>query len=51
MTLGPAQRLEKFVPGMATKGRLSPGMDADVTVFDPGAHLLGLSAKLLSHSC
>lgn len=35
MTLGPAQRLEKFVPAMRTKGRLSPGMDADVTVFDP----------------
>ena len=36
MTLGPAQRLEKFVPAMRTKGRLSPGMDADITVFDPG---------------
>jgi dihydroorotase-like cyclic amidohydrolase len=36
MTLGPAQRLEKFVPAMRTKGRISAGMDADLTVFDPG---------------
>ena len=35
ITIGPAQRLERFVPAMRTKGRLSPGMDADVTVFDP----------------
>jgi N-acyl-D-aspartate/D-glutamate deacylase len=35
MTLGPAQRLQRFVPAMRTKGRLSPGADADITVFDP----------------
>ena len=35
MTLMPAQRLEARVPGMAQKGRLKVGADADVTVFDP----------------
>jgi dihydroorotase len=35
ITLLPAQRLEKPIPGMARKGRLQIGMDADVTVFDP----------------
>jgi N-acyl-D-aspartate/D-glutamate deacylase len=35
ITLLPAQRLEQAVPGMARKGRLQIGMDADVTVFDP----------------
>jgi hypothetical protein len=35
MTLGPAKRLEDFVPSMRTKGRLGAGMDADITVFDP----------------
>ncbi|MDX1406207.1 MAG: amidohydrolase family protein [Woeseiaceae bacterium] len=35
ITLLPAQRLEKSVPAMETKGRLQIGMDADVTVFDP----------------
>ena len=35
ITLLPAQRLEKSIPGMARKGRLQIGMDADVTVFDP----------------
>jgi len=35
ITLLPAQRLENSVPGMARKGRLQIGMDADVTVFDP----------------
>ena len=39
MTLGPAQRLERFVPAMRTKGRISAGMDADLTVFDPGNFL------------
>ncbi len=35
MTILPAQRLERFVPTLATKGRLSVGMDADITIFDP----------------
>ncbi len=35
ITLLPAQRLEKAIPGMEKKGRLQIGMDADVTVFDP----------------
>ena len=35
MTLMPAQRLEHRVPMMKTKGRLRPGADADLTIFDP----------------
>jgi N-acyl-D-aspartate/D-glutamate deacylase len=35
MTLMPAERLERRVPMMKTKGRLSPGADADLTIFDP----------------
>jgi dihydroorotase len=35
MTFLPAERLAPFVPAMARKGRLQPGADADVTVFDP----------------
>jgi dihydroorotase len=35
MTLMPAQRLERFAPEMEKKGRLRPGTNADVTVFDP----------------
>lgn len=35
ITLMPAQRLEAFVPAMKRKGRLQPGMDADIVIFDP----------------
>lgn len=35
MSLLPAQRLEKVVPGMRLKGRIKVGADADITVFDP----------------
>ncbi len=35
MTLLPARRLERWVPQMRTKGRLSVGNDADIAVFDP----------------
>ena len=34
MTIMPAQRLERWVPQMRTKGRIGAGMDADVVVFD-----------------
>lgn len=34
LSLLPAQRLEKQVPAMKNKGRLSPGSDADIVVFD-----------------
>ena len=34
MTLMPAERLQARVPAMRIKGRLRPGADADVTVFD-----------------
>jgi len=37
MTLLPAQRLEKFVPEMAQKGRVRVGADADLAVFDAAA--------------
>jgi N-acyl-D-aspartate/D-glutamate deacylase len=37
MTVQPVQRLEAGAAALKTKGRLSPGMDADVTVFDPAA--------------
>jgi len=36
MSFMPAQRLERFAPGMARKGRIREGADADITVFDPG---------------
>lgn len=35
MTLLPAQRLEGIAPAFSKKGRLQPGMDADITIFDP----------------
>ncbi len=35
ITLMPARRLEAFVPAMKRKGRLQPGMDADIVLFDP----------------
>ena len=35
MTLDPARRLEKRTPVMAHKGRLTVGVDADLTIFDP----------------
>ena len=34
MTLMPAQRLERRVRAMRTKGRLRAGADADITIFD-----------------
>ena len=33
-SLMPAQRLERRAPAFATKGRIRPGMDADIVVFD-----------------
>jgi dihydroorotase len=39
MTLMPAQRLERRAPMMMLKGRLRPGADADLTIFD-GEHVI-----------
>ncbi len=35
MTYLPAKVLQDFSPSMALKGRIRPGVDADITVFDP----------------
>ena len=35
MTLMPAQRMEAIAPAMEKKGRIQPGADADLTLFDP----------------
>ncbi|ANM32180.1 hypothetical protein ABI59_09920 [Acidobacteria bacterium Mor1] len=35
MSLFPARSLERIAPQMGRKGRLQPGMDADVVIFDP----------------
>jgi dihydroorotase len=35
MALLPAQRLEQWAPAFAAKGRIKPGADADLAIFDP----------------
>ena len=35
MTVMPAKRLEQRLPAMRNKGRVRPGADADIVVFDP----------------
>ncbi|MDI4649484.1 amidohydrolase family protein [Cohnella hashimotonis] len=36
MSLMPARRLERQVPALRKKGRIAPGMDADIVIFDYG---------------
>jgi N-acyl-D-aspartate/D-glutamate deacylase len=35
MSLLPARRLEAVAPAMRKKGRIQPGADADLAIFDP----------------
>jgi N-acyl-D-aspartate/D-glutamate deacylase len=35
LALMPAERLERLAPAFKNKGRLKPGADADITIFDP----------------
>ena len=42
LSLAPARRLETRVPAMKNKGRLRPGADADLVLFDP--------EKILDHA-